>query len=52
MNRRLQVQEATLTRLEQAGVESVVAETREAARLYNTLRDEGQAVGGLFHSTC
>ncbi|MGD8322157.1 MAG: Mth938-like domain-containing protein [Gemmatimonadota bacterium] len=52
MNRRLQVQEATLTRLEQAGVESVVAETREAVRLYNTLRDEGQAVGGLFHSTC
>jgi hypothetical protein len=28
-----------------------VAETREAVRLYNELR-EHRAVGALFHSTC
>jgi hypothetical protein len=29
-----------------------VAETRQAAEIYNALSDEGLAVGGLFHSTC
>ena len=29
-----------------------IAETREAARSYNELAAQGEAVGGLFHSTC
>lgn len=52
MDERLRVQDRTLARLEEAGAEVHVAETREAVRLYNRLRDEGRAVGGLFHSTC
>lgn len=52
MYRRLRVQESTLRRLEEAGADVHVAETREAVRLYNELRDRGEAVGGLFHSTC
>jgi hypothetical protein len=52
MYRRLRVQESTRRGLEEAGVDVRVAETREAVRLYNELRDQGEAVGGLFHSTC
>lgn len=52
MNERLHVEGATLARLENEGVEVHVAETNEAARLYNRLREEGRAVGGLFHTTC
>jgi len=29
-----------------------VAETKEAAEIYNNLASNGEAVGGLFHSTC
>jgi hypothetical protein len=29
-----------------------ILETREAAKLYNELAEQGAAVGGLFHSTC
>jgi hypothetical protein len=29
-----------------------VAETSAAARIYNELAEQGEAVGGLFHSTC
>lgn len=52
MFQRLRVQDATLRRLEEAGVEAHVAETREAVRVYKELREKGEAVGGLFHSTC
>ena len=31
--------------------ETLLRETKEAARLYNSLA-ETEAVGGLFHSTC
>lgn len=33
-------------------VEVIVAETREAVRIYNELVAKGVKVGGLFHSTC
>lgn len=52
MNRRLQVREETLRRLEDEGVEAHVAPTEEAVRLYNEIRDRREPVGGLFHSTC
>jgi hypothetical protein len=29
-----------------------VAETNEAARVYNEIAERGDPVGGLFHSTC
>lgn len=51
MNERLRVAEATLKRLEQAGVEVHVLETKAAAKRYDELRGRA-AVGGLFHSTC
>lgn len=51
MNRRLRVKDETLRWLEERGVEAHVAETGEAARLYNDLRED-RPVGGLFHTTC
>ena len=42
----------TLDLLEERGITVHVAETKEAAKLYNDLASQGQAVGGLFHSTC
>jgi hypothetical protein len=51
MELRLQVMPETLKVLEDAGVEVRVAETSEAARLYNELA-VGHRAGGLFHSTC
>ena len=42
----------TLELLEREGIEVHVAQTREAAEIYNTLVSRGIAVGGLFHSTC
>lgn len=51
MNERLRVADATLRRLEEAGVEVHVLQTEEAVRRYGELR-EGRPVGGLFHSTC
>jgi hypothetical protein len=51
MERRLQIDPATIALLERLGVPYQAAETPEAVALYNdataTLR-----VGGLFHSTC
>jgi len=38
--------------LEARGVAVYVAETQAAAKLYNDLAASGEAVGGLFHSTC
>ncbi|MFW6330281.1 MAG: Mth938-like domain-containing protein [Gemmatimonadota bacterium] len=47
----LSVAEATVARLERAGVETVIAPTAAAIRRYNALRKE-RPVGGLFHSSC
>ena len=49
---KLQTCAETLALLEREGIEVHVAETREAAEIYNALRARGLAVGGLFHSTC
>jgi hypothetical protein len=52
MLERLQTCPQTLEMLEREGIAVHVAETRQAAEIYNALSDEGLAVGGLFHSTC
>ena len=52
MHLRLETCPATLKLLEREGIEVKVAETREAAEIYNELAARGLAVGGLFHSTC
>lgn len=52
MNERLRVQDETVRWLEEQGVEVHVAETRHAVEIYNELRDDDEAVGGLFHTTC
>ena len=52
INERLQVPQETLDALDEAGVETEVLQTERAVARYNTLVDEGRAVGGLFHSTC
>ncbi len=49
--RALAVADATLRRLEAAGVEAVVLPTDRAIERYNELRED-RAVAGLFHSTC
>lgn len=49
---RLRTCAETLRRLEEAGIAVHVEETRKAASLYNELAARGDAVGGLFHSTC
>jgi hypothetical protein len=48
----LQVCPETLTFLQERGITTHVAETREAVEQYNALAEQGVAVGGLFHSTC
>ncbi len=48
----LRTQQATLDRLAEAGATVHVLETREAVEKYNELADAGEAVAGLFHSTC
>ncbi|MEJ2760621.1 MAG: Mth938-like domain-containing protein [Gammaproteobacteria bacterium] len=52
MLRRLKTCPATLERLESRGVAVHAAETRHAVKIYNDLAGRGEAVGGLFHSTC
>lgn len=47
----LSVADATLARLEKAGVKALVLPTDEAITRYNALRGD-RHVGGLFHSTC
>ena len=49
---RLRTAPATLELLEQHGIRVYRAETGEAMAIYNDLARRGQAVGGLFHSTC
>lgn len=52
INKRLQVKQETLDWLEEEGVGVHVLQTEDAVERYNELRDEGEPVGGLFHSTC
>ena len=42
----------TLEMLEKRQVAVHIAETKAAAEIYNDLISGGEAVGGLFHSTC
>ena len=42
----------TLEMLEKRQVAVHIAETKAAAEIYNDLVSGGEAVGGLFHSTC
>jgi hypothetical protein len=42
----------TMSFLETEGIAVYVAETKKAAQIYNDLVSRGEAVGGLFHSTC
>ena len=42
----------TLDLLEERHIPVRIAETKEAAEIYNDLASRGEAVGGLFHSTC
>ena len=50
--RRLKTCPETLDLLEDEGIVVHVEETRLAADRYNELAEAGEAVGGLFHSTC
>ncbi len=52
MQLRLRTCPETVEMLEQQGIRVIVAETREAVEIYNQLVARGEAVGGLFHSTC
>jgi len=52
MLKRLQTCKDTLSLLSDKGINVQVAETRKAAEIYNDLAQRGEAVGGLFHSTC
>lgn len=52
INERLQVQPETLALLDEQGVAAEVLQTEQAVERYNALQAEGEAVGGLFHSTC
>ena len=49
---RLQTSAETIEYLDERGVEHHVQETMAAVELYNQLAEEGELVGGLFHSTC
>lgn len=51
MERRLQIDPATITLLERLRVPYQTAETPEAVELYNKAATNS-SVGGLFHSTC
>jgi hypothetical protein len=49
---RLKVPQTTVDILKAQSIEVVVADTKKAIQLYNDYVEKGQAVGGLFHSTC
>ena len=49
---RLRTCPETLELLEARGITFHRAETHKAADIYNRLAENGEAVGGLFHSTC
>jgi hypothetical protein len=49
---RLKVPQTTVDILKAQSIEVVVADTKKAIQLYNDYVEKGEAVGGLFHSTC
>ena len=51
MDQQLHVDAATMTYLQERGVQVHVLETRQAVTVYNELAQR-VPVGGLFHSTC
>ena len=52
MWKKLRTCQETLDLLDERHISVHIAETKEAAEIYNDLVSDGQAVGGLFHSTC
>ncbi len=48
----LQTRRETLDLLDERNIPVHIAETKAAAKIYNDLVSSGEAVGGLFHSTC
>lgn len=48
----LQTSKETLDFLNEKNITVHIAETRAASEIYNDLASDGEAVGGLFHSTC
>ena len=48
----LQTCQETIKLLDEKHIPVHIAETKAAAEIYNDLVADGQAVGGLFHSTC
>ena len=49
---RLRTCSETMRFLVAKGLAVYVVETKKAAQIYNDLASRGDAVGGLFHSTC
>ena len=52
MELRLHTCPETEALLQSRGIAYYIEETKEAAKLFNLLSQEGQKVGGIFHSTC
>ena len=52
MLQRLKTSGDTLALLKTEGVRVHIAQTKKAVKIYNDLVEQGEAVGGLFHSTC
>ncbi|GIW79466.1 MAG: hypothetical protein KatS3mg105_1273 [Gemmatales bacterium] len=48
----LQICPETLQKLRDRNIPVYVEETRNAVEIYNRLAEQGETVGGLFHSTC
>ncbi len=48
----LRTRRETLDLLDERNIPVHIAETKAAAKIYNDLVSGGEAVGGLFHSTC
>ncbi len=48
----LQTCQETIDLLDGKHIPVHIAETKAAADIYNELASDGEAVGGLFHSTC
>ncbi|MFW2368613.1 MAG: Mth938-like domain-containing protein [Desulforhopalus sp.] len=50
--KRLKVPESIVELLREKGVAVTVADTKKGIEIYNRHVSQGDAVGGLFHSTC
>ncbi|MFB3101270.1 MAG: Mth938-like domain-containing protein [Gammaproteobacteria bacterium] len=48
----LQTCQETIDLLDEKHIPVHIAETKAAVKIYNDLVSDGEAVGGLFHSTC